>query len=320
MGNRLPKPLKAVEQITVVALMDNYSDVLLESGDIVTRPPNAKNGLISEDTLVAEHGLSLLVTVVQGEERHSILFDAGHTEIGVPHNLNHLGLDLGDIEAIVLSHGHMDHTGALYPILKDLPRPVPLVVHPAAFQSPRYKMQPSGRLDRFPDTLKREELAAQRIEILESPEPVPLANGMILVTGEVDRTTAFEKGFPPAKMERNGELVQDPISDDQSLVVHLRGKGLVVISGCAHSGIVNTIHYARKITGIKTIHAILGGFHLGGRLFEPIIGETIAAIKEFDPKWLVPMHCTGWKATQKFSEAFPSAFVLNSVGSTYLLS
>ena len=93
----------------------------------------------------------------------------------------------------------------------------------------------------------------------------------------------------------------------------------MVISGCAHSGIVNTVLYSRKITGVEPIHAILGGFHLTGPLFEPIIGDTIAAVKEMEPKVLVPMHCTGWSAMRRFADAFPDSFVLNSVGSKFLL-
>jgi 7,8-dihydropterin-6-yl-methyl-4-(beta-D-ribofuranosyl)aminobenzene 5'-phosphate synthase len=316
----LPVTIQAVDRVEITVLMDNYVDVLLGNTDVVTRPVSRKGDEISRTTVVAEHGLSMLVTVYRGDEFHKILFDTGYTEIGVPHNLKELEIDLSGIEAIVLSHGHMDHTGALTPVLKALSRPVPLVVHPWAFHSPRLLRWPDGRIDRFPDTLIKENLKKQGCEILESQEPVSLAGGTILVTGEVERTTPFEKGFPLAKIIRDGELIPDPIRDDQALVVHLKGKGLVVISGCAHSGIVNTVLYSRKITGIKPVYAILGGFHLTGPLFEPIIEETITALKEIGPKVLVPMHCTGWKAINLFSESFPDAFILNSVGSEFVLS
>jgi 7,8-dihydropterin-6-yl-methyl-4-(beta-D-ribofuranosyl)aminobenzene 5'-phosphate synthase len=316
----LPVPIKAVDRVEITVLMDNYIDALLGSTDVVTRPVFRKGDEISTDTVVAEHGLSMLVTTYRGKESRSVLFDTGHTETGVPHNLKQLEIDLSDIEAIVLSHGHMDHTGALYPILKDLVRPMTLVVHPGAFHFPRLLKWPDGRVDRFPNTLVREDLKKQGVKILESRGPVSLAKGMIVVTGEIERKTTFEKGFPVARMVRDGDLVPDPISDDQSLVVHLKGRGLVVISGCAHSGIVNTVLYSRKIAGIGPVYAILGGFHLTGPLFEPIIGDTIAALKEIGPKVIVPMHCTGWKAINLISDAFPSAFVLNSVGSRFELS
>jgi len=316
----LPVPVKAADRVEITVLMDNYIDALLGNTDVVTRPVLRKGEEISRDTVVAEHGLSMLVTVYRGGESHKVLFDTGHTETGVPHNLKLLGIDLSDIEAIVLSHAHMDHTGALYPILKDIARSMTLVVHPGVFDFPRFLKWPDGRVDRFPNTLVREDLTKEGVKIFESRGPVSLAKGLIVVTGEIERKTIFEKGFPLAKMVRNGEMVPDPISDDQSLVVHLKGKGLVVISGCAHSGIVNTVLYSRKITGIEPVYAILGGFHLTGPRFEPIIGETIAALTEIGPKVLVPMHCTGWKAIRQFADAFPAAFVLNSAGSKFGLS
>jgi 7,8-dihydropterin-6-yl-methyl-4-(beta-D-ribofuranosyl)aminobenzene 5'-phosphate synthase len=315
-----PETIQAVDRVEISVLMDNYVDVLLGNTDVVTRPVTRKGDEISRSTVVAEHGLSMLVRVSRGDEFHSILFDTGYTEIGVPHNLKELEIDLSGIEAIVLSHGHMDHTGAVYPILKGLLRPVSLVVHPGAFDFPRFLKWPDGRVDRFPNTLIREDLMNQGAKILECQEPVSLAGGMILVTGEIERTTPFEKGFPLAKIIRDGELVPDPIRDDQALVVHLKGKGLVVISGCAHSGTVNTLLYSRKITGIEPVYAILGGFHLTGPFFEPIIGDTITALMEIGPKVIVPMHCTGWKAINRFSESFREAFVLNSVGSKFVLS
>jgi len=158
------------------------------------------------------------------------------------------------------------------------------------------------------------------VQIVESRKPVPVADGRIVVTGEIERTTRFEKGLPNAYTEQDGKLVKDPISDDQSLVLHLRGKGLVVISGCAHSGIINTLLYSKKISGVDRLYAVLGGFHLSGPQFEPIIEETIESMKEMKPKIFVPMHCTGWKAVHRCEEAFPDAFVLNSVGSKYALT
>jgi 7,8-dihydropterin-6-yl-methyl-4-(beta-D-ribofuranosyl)aminobenzene 5'-phosphate synthase len=306
--------LREVDGIEVTTLMDNYVDVLLRSSNGVTRPPLAIGGEIPADTMLAEHGLSLLITVKKGAESHRILFDCGYSKVGVPHNVGILGIDLGQLEVIVLSHGHMDHTGALYPIVQSLGRSIPLILHPDAFLSPRYFGLEDGRKLLFPQTLSRQDMESSGIEVIERRNPSLVAGGTIAVSGEIERVTDFEKGLPNALVERNGTLEHDDILDDQSLVIKLRGKGLVVISGCSHAGIINTVLYAQKITGINTVHAVLGGFHLQGPAFEPIIDKTIAEFKTIKPEMSIPMHCTGWTAIKRFSDEFPSSFALNSVG------
>jgi 7,8-dihydropterin-6-yl-methyl-4-(beta-D-ribofuranosyl)aminobenzene 5'-phosphate synthase len=314
MSEKLKDGLREVDGIEVTTIMDNYVDVLLRNSNGVTRPPLAISGKIPADTMLAEHGLSLLVVVKVGGKTHHILFDCGYSKVGVPHNVEMLGIELGKLEAIVLSHGHMDHTGALYPIAESLGRSIPLVLHPDAFLSPRYFGLEDGRKLTCPQTLSRHEMETRGIEVIERRSPSLVAEGAIAVTGEIERVTDFEKGLPNALVERNGKLEHDGILDDQSLVIKLKGKGLLVISGCGHAGIINTMLYAQKITGITTIHAVLGGFHLQGPAFEPIVERTIAEFKAIKPKVAVPMHCTGWAAIKRFSEEFPSSFVLNSVG------
>ena len=231
-----------------------------------------------------------------------------------------LGINIEEIEAIVLSHGHMDHTGSLFGILDKIPGEVPLLIHPGAFTYPRYTRTPDGDTRLWPQTLIKDELEQKNVEIVECDSPTLIADDMILVTGTVERTTTFEKGMPNALMEKDGEIVHDPIIDDQAIVLKLRDKGLVVISGCAHAGIVNTVLFSQKTTGEQNIHAVLGGFHLTGPFFEKIHEDTIEELKKMAPDMIMPMHCTGWKAIQKFQKAFPSNFVLNSVGSKITLA
>lgn len=316
----LPVQLKEVNRVEILTLMDNYVDVLLRSTDVVTRPPLAKDLDLPTDTLLAEHGLSMLVTAYQGKEKHTVLFDTGHSPVGVLHNIDFLEVDLDEVEALVLSHGHMDHTGSLSIVLDRIAKPIPLVVHPDAFVSPRYFGLDDGRKLQFPATLVKTDLEDRKVELVVSKTPTLLAHDLVAVTGEVERVTEFEKGLPNAVLERNGKLEKDPIADDQSLILSLKGKGLVVLSGCAHAGIINTILHAQKITGIRKIHAVIGGFHLSGPSFEPIIEETIRELKEMEPAVIVPMHCTGWKAIERFSQEFPASFILNSVGSRFTLS
>ena len=320
MNANLPVSLKAVDRVEILTLIDNYIDLLLPPSEIITRPPLAKDGNILDNTLLAEHGLSLLITVTQGETKHTVLFDTGYTKVGVLHNIEQLGVNVEEIESIVISHGHMDHTGSLYGILDKIPGTIPLVVHPGAFEYPRYTRTPDGSTRLFPRTLIKDELEQKNVELVESKSPTLIADDMIMVTGEVERTTEFEKGMPNALKEKDGELVFDPFADDQSIVIKLNGKGLVVISGCAHAGIINTIMFAQKTTGENNIQAVLGGFHLSGLFFEKIHDKTIAEFKKLDPEVLIPMHCTGWKAIQRFQKEFPSSFVLNSVGSKVTVS
>ena len=140
------------------------------------------------------------------------------------------------------------------------------------------------------------------------------------MTGEVERTTAFEKGMLNALIEMDGKLKPDPIKDDQALVMKLKQKGLVVISGCSHAGIINTVLYAKKLTGVEKVYAVLGGFHLSGADYEKILEKTIDELKALSPAVIVPMHCTGRKAMELLSREFPAAFVLNSVGSKITLN
>jgi len=225
-----------------------------------------------------------------------------------------LNLDPRQIEAIVLSHGHMDHTGALHPIAKSVEKSIPLILHPDAFISPRFFGLDDGRRLLFPQTLIREDIENTGLNIVEKKSPSLWIDSMIAITGEVERVTGFEKGLPNASMERNGKVEPDIIRDDQSIVIKIKKKGLVIISGCGHAGIINTVFYAKKITGIDKIHAVLGGFHLSGPIFEPIIEKTIIEFKKIKPEVIIPMHCTGWEAIKRFSEEFPSSFALNSVG------
>jgi 7,8-dihydropterin-6-yl-methyl-4-(beta-D-ribofuranosyl)aminobenzene 5'-phosphate synthase len=142
----------------------------------------------------------------------------------------------------------------------------------------------------------------------------------VLITGEVDRTTSFETGFRGHEALRDDEWEPDPlILDDQALVVNLRDRGLVVLSGCGHAGIVNTVRYVRTLTGVDAVAAVIGGFHLSGPMFEPIIDPTVDALADLSPALLVPAHCTGWRAVHRLAGRFPDAFVMSTVGTTIAL-
>jgi 7,8-dihydropterin-6-yl-methyl-4-(beta-D-ribofuranosyl)aminobenzene 5'-phosphate synthase len=155
--------------------------------------------------------------------------------------------------------------------------------------------------------------------VIDDRQPSSLLDGGLLLTGEIERTTEFERGLPVQQAFRDGEWQPDPlIHDDQALVAHLRGRGLVVITGCGHAGLINTLRHARKLTGVDRLYAVVGGFHLAGPVFEPQIQPTVEALRGFDPQVVVPTHCTGWRAIHALAAAFPEAFIPGSVGTRYV--
>jgi 7,8-dihydropterin-6-yl-methyl-4-(beta-D-ribofuranosyl)aminobenzene 5'-phosphate synthase len=235
-------------------------------------------------------------------------------------NMERVGVDVAAIEAVVLSHGHFDHAGG-FPGLSRLRRRsgLPLTLHPLVW-SRRRAVFPGLPAWELP-TLRRSSLEAEGFEVIERRQPSLLLDGSVLITGEVDRTTDFEQGMPFHEAERNGRWEPDPlILDDQALVVHLRGKGLVVLTGCGHAGAVNICRYAMRLTGVERLHGVLGGFHLTGRAFEPLIEPTVAALAELAPALVVPAHCTGWRAQHRFGARLADAFVPNAVGTSFVLA
>lgn len=310
--------LKTVDRVEILSIIDNCIDTLMES------TPFAKRAVLRWDALPrpalrAEHGFSSLITTFSGKTKGTLLYDAGTSVDGALHNMDLLDVRPTDLEAIVLSHGHTDHTQGLIRVIKRYGRPgLPILFHPDAFLN-RKAIFPDGQERLLPPPSKSH-LEAEGMKVIEERGLTLLSGGHILITGQIPRLTTFEKGMPAIHAEVNGEWHPDPwIYDDQAVVINVRNKGLVVLSGCSHAGIINTLEYARRITGVRQIYAVMGGFHLTGALFEPIISPTIQALKEFHPNVIVPQHCTGWRATHEIAREFPEAFVANSVGTNFIL-
>jgi 7,8-dihydropterin-6-yl-methyl-4-(beta-D-ribofuranosyl)aminobenzene 5'-phosphate synthase len=194
-------------------------------------------------------------------------------------------------------------------------RKVPLIAHPAAFRE-RWSIAKDGR--KFgPHVAPRDEWETAGAEIIASEGPYRLGPGC-WTTGAVPRRSYEQAGTPPSLAYRQGDqFVRDQLDDDQAIVINIRDKGLVVLSGCAHSGIVNTVNYAREISGVDQVHAIVGGFHLAPAKDDEI-ERTIDEIIKLQPKMVVPTHCTGFKAMARFASRMPDQFVLGVVGTKYL--
>jgi 7,8-dihydropterin-6-yl-methyl-4-(beta-D-ribofuranosyl)aminobenzene 5'-phosphate synthase len=310
-------PLMA-DQASISIIMDNSFDLLMASTDIAKRFPLGPNPF-EKPLPIAEHGFSVLIKVKQGDKEGQVLFDTGISRRGILYNLDALEVNLNEVQAIILSHGHADHALGLPGVLDRLgTRNMPLVLHPDTYLE-RKLVLPNGDEVGLPAP-KIEDFRRENIEIIEEVGPSMLLDEMILVSGEVARTTDFEQGFPIHYAKRHGHWEPDPlIMDDQCAIINVRDKGLVIITGCGHSGIINTIRNAQAITGIGQIYAVIGGFHLTGGLFEPIIPATITALKAIKPRYVMPGHCTGWSATHQIAQAMPEAYIPNSVGTTLIL-
>ena len=248
--------------------------------------------------LKSKHGLSFFIKAKIGDDEVTTLMDTGASPEALLHNVDAMGVNLEDVDVIALSHGHYDHTGGLLEALKRMKKRVPVIGHPTVF-GPKLSLTPHLRLIGAPFIVSDVE-SAGGVPLLAT-DPVKIADG-ITTTGEVPRITAFESVRDFWNVH-NTKFVEDKMLDDQSLVIDVEGKGLVVVSGCAHAGIINTIKYAQKITGNSRVYAVLGGFHLGNAENERI-QATVDELEKLDPKFVGPCHCTGKKAVKKISEAF----------------
>jgi 7,8-dihydropterin-6-yl-methyl-4-(beta-D-ribofuranosyl)aminobenzene 5'-phosphate synthase len=321
-------PLEPVDAVTITTLVDNVTDLLATDVGPARRPfigdatrgtsPLFEGGWMYEG-LVAEHGFSVLVTTERGGTAHRILFDAGLSPDALVTNMRRLGIDPRDVEIIVLSHGHSDHTTGLDGFIRAVGRAsVPVLIHPD-FWSRRRVLIPGRDPVELPTTSRRA-LEGSGFTVIEERRPSFLLDHSVLITGEVDRTSGFEPGFPPQQALLDGQWQPDPlVLDDQALILNVRDKGLVVLTGCGHAGIVNITRYARSLTGIEQLYAVLGGFHLGGPLFEPLIPRVCEELQRLSPAAIVPAHCTGWAAQRAFADRFPAAFIPNTVGTRFAL-
>lgn len=306
--------LQAVDAVEVTILVDNVMDALLPS------TPNVQRATLQWESfahapLLAEHGFAALLTVEQDGRRTSLLYDTGMGAETLVHNMDVLEIDPAVLRAIVLSHGHTDHHGGLHGLLARLgQRRLPLILHPDSWRD-RKAVFPSGAELHLPAPT-RADLEREGVEIIERRDPSLVLDGQVLVTGQVERVTPFERGMPGHFARTADETWEaDPwIWDDQALVVNVRDRGLVVLSACSHAGIVNVLRYARQLTGVTAIQGVIGGLHLSGGVFEPIIPDTVAALEELAPALILPGHCTGWKAQHAIARALPSAYVQTCVG------
>jgi len=259
--------------------------------------------------LQAEWGSSILVEV--GNDR--VLVDTGAGSVALK-NADIMGVDLGSIDRILLSHAHADHTGGLRPVLKRTGR-IEVIAHPAVWEN-KFKTDLEG-LNPYYNGIpyaksELEKLAHFNIQ----KKPVKIGD-FIMTTGEVPMVTSFEVPEPNFWVKTENGLRHDTFPDDQSLVIK-HPKGLVVVLGCAHRGMINTLLHAREITGENRIYAVVGGTHLYPKNKEQV-NQSVEALKEMKVERVGVSHCTGFPASRRLADTFGSHFFLNTAGTVTIL-
>ncbi len=302
------------DEVRVWVLTDNYYDSLRPDSEVST---HYRVG--AGECVHAEHGLSYYIEVATGAGTSRCMFDFGLDGERILGNARLLGLDLGKSEAFVLSHGHFDHWSGAEEILRRIGSPgsLPFYVGEEAFLR-RGSLRPGTTEVQDIGKLERGGIEALGVRLVEVREPAQILPG-IGVTGRIERVTDYETPNPALLVRRGEGMDPDDFRGELALFFVLKGKGLVVVSGCAHAGIVNTVRHAQKVSGVREVHAVIGGFHLINAHSERI-RRTLEAIRELEPRHLVPAHCTGFEALTAFSREMPGVFELNTAATRYRFS
>jgi 7,8-dihydropterin-6-yl-methyl-4-(beta-D-ribofuranosyl)aminobenzene 5'-phosphate synthase len=306
--------LPEVDRLSVTTVVDNFIDSLRADEKVAKRFTHAQARRMP--TLKAEHGLGHWLEVARGGETRHIAFDFGLTGESYTHNFLELGLDAGQVDAVALSHGHMDHYGGLGGFLKTYRRRMKkdLVFYGGSDHFlPRFNERDHTRV--YIGRLDRDELERYDLDVRVVGTPTLLPEG-VLLSGEMHETAPFEVIPPSLKVEREGEVVQDTFIGEQTLIANVRGRGLVVVTSCSHRGIVGICRHAVKVSGVPKVHAVIGGFHLSGLAGERIT-HVVDAFRALGVDYLIPQHCTGLEAIIQMGVHLPKELVVSSVGSTF---
>ena len=302
-----------VDKLTIWVVTDNYYDTNRADTKITKRYRSTPGKSIH-----AEHGLSYYVETVVDGKVSTCMFDYGLDPAGVMSNIALLGLDIGKANAFGLSHGHWDHYLGAVSILKQnqarIAAGTPFYVGEEAFNR-RYSLRPEYHGSRRSWPTHERGHRDTRPEGRGTEKTGQIIPGAYL-TGNIERLTSYEKMPASLQIKRGEKIEQDDMRGEQALFFNVKGKGLVVISGCAHAGIVNTVKQAQKVSGMDKLHAVMGGCHLIHAKPE-VIQNTVADIKAMKPDHIVPTHCTGFEAMVAFSKEMPDAFTLNTAGTKY---
>jgi len=258
-----------------------------------------------KDGFLGEWGLSLLVE----SDEARILFDTGQS-LSTVHNAKLLGVNLSQVDKIVLSHGHFDHTGGLKQVLSEIGHEIEVIAHPDIWQA-KYNARQGEEPRYIGIPFSRRELESLGAKFRLASEPVAISDS-IMTSGEVPMVTDYEDIESFLVVKEDGNFKPDTFRDDQALIIKTP-PGLVVVLGCAHRGIINTLYHAQKISGVKKVDTVIGGCHLM-KASEERIWQTLAALKELGVGRLGVCHCTGMAASVVMAQEFGERFLLNNAG------
>ncbi|KAK4550732.1 hypothetical protein LTR36_000311 [Oleoguttula mirabilis] len=316
-----------VDSLEIAVIIDNELDPISPCpNDAVQQYGSLKdiglNGApISNDRGGAKRELRM---DVKGEQRHTLLFDTGPEEHAWERNVNRLRADIKTIEAIHLSHWHRDHSGGMLKAIhminqaKETSEPLSVDLHPLR---PDYR----GIMAMEPISLEADptfdEIEAAGGKVQKSDQPHTILDNMFLLSGEIPRTTAYEVGLPRGirfDASKGSWEADTLIKDERFVMCKLKGKGVVVFTGCSHAGVVNAAKHAVELGNDTPLYAVMGGFHLADADTEKI-ASTTADLKALDVKLLLAGHCTGWRAKFEIQKEMPGRLVPSFVGSKFVL-
>jgi 7,8-dihydropterin-6-yl-methyl-4-(beta-D-ribofuranosyl)aminobenzene 5'-phosphate synthase len=332
-------PVPEVDRVTVSVVVDNYQFAVA---------PNAKIGKVDirrfgwglsdrppGKTLISEFGLSLHAESQRGEERRRVLVDFGFTPEALVNNLDLLEIDPAALDALVLSHGHYDHFGGLVGFLRqsnsNLKAKLPFYVGGEECFCSREWVGPPVK-GNF-GVLDRKALSEANLEVTFAYGPALVADHAF-ASGQIG-LTSFEKVLSPSTMkigvengigcfperlpedERAEAVVPDQFRHEIATSFNLRGRGLIVLTSCSHRGVVNTVKQAQAASGVQKVHAVIGGFHLAPYP-EDYVRETVLALKEIDPDYVIPMHCTGDPFSDIAKAEMPNKLLRGSTGTRFI--
>ncbi|HET6198997.1 MAG: MBL fold metallo-hydrolase [Candidatus Acidiferrales bacterium] len=315
---------QSVDKVEIQVVIDNATDGLSSipahaESEFAYLARSGTPELSGDSLCCACHGLSYLITAHRGDLRHSVLFDSGPEEYAFERNCTRSGAELGAVESIVLSHGHWDHGGGMLKALaliraRNGNRPVRYYAHPDMFRS-RARKLPGGQMWPSKDVPSVEMLTLHGAQVINTRTAQTFLDGMFFLSGEIPRVTPFERGLAAhyQRTEDGLDWMPDPwLIDERFLMVNVEGKGLVVFTACSHAGVINVLTHAQECFPGVPLYAVAGGFHLVGPN-EPIIPETVEAMKDFRLKVIAAGHCTGWRAVTALVNAFGDSSVDPSV-------